>query len=231
MGMVAAGTALCVSGNHEDKLLRKLRGRNVRVSHGLAETLAQLEAAPKDLLDGRRAVPVRPDQPLRARRRRLVVAHAGCKEAYQGRASGPGARVLPVRRHDRRDRRVRPAVRYPWARDYRGSATVVYGHTPDPRAEWINNTICVDTGCVFGGALTALRYPERQVVSVPAAREYYAPVRPLKTARAATNPDALTLDDIVGWKPGPLDRGLRSAAPAGSPVPSGRRVLETGYGR
>ena len=231
MGMVAAGTALCVSGNHEDKLLRKLRGRNVRVSHGLAETLAQLEAAPAGfagtvepflsglishyVLDGGR----------------LVVAHAGCKEAYQGRASGRvRAFCLYGDTTGETDEYGLP-VRYPWAREYRGSAMVVYGHTPVERTEWINNTICVDTGCVFGGALTALRYPERQLVSVPAVREYYAPVRPLKAPRPATNPDALTLADIVGWKPGPLDRGLRSAAPAGSPVPSGRRVLETGYGR
>ena len=55
-------------------------------------------------------------------------------------------------------------VRYPWARDYRGSAAVVYGHTPTPEPEWINNTICLDTGCVFGGELTALRWPTRELV-------------------------------------------------------------------
>ena len=50
-------------------------------------------------------------------------------------------------------------VRYPWAEEYRGKATVVYGHTPVPDPEWLNNTLCVDTGSVFGGRLTALRYP------------------------------------------------------------------------
>ena len=70
-------------------------------------------------------------------------------------------------------------VRYPWAEDYRGTAMVLYGHTPVPETEWINNTLCLDTGCVFGGALTALRYPEREVVSVDAHEVYYEPVRPL----------------------------------------------------
>jgi polynucleotide kinase-phosphatase len=70
-------------------------------------------------------------------------------------------------------------VRYPWAEDYRGKATVVYGHTPVPEATWLNSTICIDTGCVFGGKLTALRYPERELVSVPAGRVYYEPARPL----------------------------------------------------
>jgi polynucleotide kinase-phosphatase len=208
MGMVAAGTALCVAGNHEEKLLRKLRGRNVRVSHGLAETLAQLEAAPAELRD--RVEPflsslishyVLDDG-------RLVVAHAGCKEAYQGRASGRvRAFCLYGDTTGETDEYGLP-VRYPWAQDYRGRATVVYGHTPVERTEWINNTICVDTGCVFGGALTALRYPERQLVAVPAHREYYAPVRPLRSSRPTTNPDALTLADVTG-----------------------RRVIDTGYGR
>jgi hypothetical protein len=59
-------------------------------------------------------------------------------------------------------------IRYPWARDYRGRAAVVYGHTPVLEAEWVNNTLCLDTGCVFGGRLSALRWPEREIVSVPA---------------------------------------------------------------
>ena len=68
------------------------------------------------------------------------------------------------------------------------SATVVYGHTPVPDAVWINNTICIDTGCVFGGKLTALRYPERELVSVPAAATYYEPVSPLAPTSATRPP-------------------------------------------
>ncbi|MEU5551716.1 polynucleotide kinase-phosphatase [Micromonospora sp. NPDC047793] len=197
MGMVAAGHALCVPGNHEQKLLRKLRGRNVKVAHGLAETLDQLAAEPAEftaevatfvdglvshyLLDGGR----------------LVVAHAGLKEEYQGRASGRvRAFALYGETTGETDEYGLP-VRYPWAREYRGAATVVYGHTPTPEPEWINNTICVDTGCVFGGRLTALRYPERELVSVPAEREWYAPVRPL--VAAPSRPDeVLELTDVAG---------------------------------
>lgn len=69
-------------------------------------------------------------------------------------------------------------VRYRWAADYRGEAMVVYGHVPVPEPEWVNRTICPDTGCVFGGRLTALRYPEKELVSVPAARTYYKPIKP-----------------------------------------------------
>ena len=76
-------------------------------------------------------------------------------------------------------------VRYDWAAEYRGPATVVYGHTPVPEPEWLNRTVNIDTGCVFGGKLTALRYPEKEFVSVPAARTYCEPARPFLPDRAA----------------------------------------------
>ena len=102
-------------------------------------------------------------------------------------------------------------VRADWAAGYRGKTTVVYGHTPVPEAEWVNNTICIDTGCVFGGKLTALRWPEKELVSVPAAVTYFEPVRPLaRTAyeRSAQNAadDLLDYSDVAGrrW----IDTGL-----------------------
>jgi hypothetical protein len=101
-------------------------------------------------------------------------------------------------------------VRYPWARDYRGSAAVVYGHTPTPVPEWINNTICLDTGVVFGGSLTALRYPERELISVPAEQEWYEPVRPL-------------VDSIGDRANRQCSRSMTSPARAGSKPPTPAR--------
>ncbi len=178
MGMVEAGHALCVSGNHEAKLARVLGGKKVTVSHGLQETLDQLDNESDEFrrratafVDGLIAHYVLDDG-------RLVVAHAGLKESYHGRASGRvRAFALYGDTSGETDEFGLP-VRYPWADDYRGTATVLYGHTPVPEPEWVNNTMCLDTGCVFGGSLTALRYPEREVVQVPAAETYYerAPV-------------------------------------------------------
>jgi polynucleotide kinase-phosphatase len=208
MGMVAAGTALCVPGNHEQKLARKLSGRNVQVSHGLAETLAQLGSEDAQFVARVRAFIDSLVSHYVLDGGRLVVAHAGLKEAYQGRASGRvRAFALFGETTGETDEYGLP-VRYPWARDYRGSAAVVYGHTPTPVPEWVNNTICVDTGCVFGGSLTALRWPSRELVSVPAAKEYYAPARPLAAAAAARADDGLDLADVTG-----------------------RRHLDYGYGR
>ncbi|MGW0435198.1 polynucleotide kinase-phosphatase [Micromonospora sp. NPDC003197] len=200
MGMVAAGNALCVPGNHEQKLLRRLRGRNVTVSHGLAETLAQLEAEdPTFVAEAATFIDGLVSHYL-LDEGRLVVAHAGLKEEYQGRASGRvRAFALFGETTGETDEYGLP-VRYPWARDYRGSAMVVYGHTPTPTPEWVNNTICIDTGCVFGGTLTALRYPERDLVSVPAAKEYYAPARPLVpvTTDPVRQDGVLDLADVTG---------------------------------
>jgi protein phosphatase len=89
-------------------------------------------------------------------------------------------------------------VRYNWAAEYRGKAVVVYGHTPVPEPEWVNGTINIDTGCVFGGRLTALRWPERELISVAARRTYAEPARPVPPSQ--TDP-ALTaqqaLDDVL----------------------------------
>ncbi|MFY1626026.1 polynucleotide kinase-phosphatase [Micromonospora sp. WMMD735] len=196
MGMVAAGHAICVPGNHEHKLLRKLRGQDVRLTHGLAETMAQLDAEDPAFVAGVATFIDGLVSHFVLDGGRLVVAHAGLKEAYHGRASGRvRSFALWGETTGETDEYGLP-VRYPWARDYRGAATVVYGHTPTPTPEWVNNTICVDTGCVFGGRLTALRYPERELVAVDAQREWYAPARPLF---APTRPDTvLDLADVTG---------------------------------
>jgi protein phosphatase len=203
MGMVADGTALCVPGNHENKLVRALKGRTVQITHGLAESLAQLEREPEEfrrraleLLDGLISHFVLDDG-------RLVVAHAGMREEMQGRASAAvRAFALYGETTGETDEFGLP-VRYPWANDYRGRAMVVYGHTPVPEPEWVNRTINVDTGCVFGGRLTALRYPERELVSVAADRTYYEPARPfLEEAAPATAEqrpeDLLDIEDVLG---------------------------------
>jgi protein phosphatase len=214
MGAVREGTALCVAGNHDAKLVRKLRGKDVKLTHGLAQSVEQLagesEAFRQEVagflhglvshyvLDGGR----------------LVVAHAGLKEEMQGRGSGVVRAFCMYGETTGETDEYGLPVRYNWAQDYRGRAAVVYGHTPVATPQWLNNTLCIDTGCVFGGRLTALRYPERELVGVPARKTYYEPSRPLVTVQesgltAQQEHDALlSLQDVLG-----------------------RRVIETGLGR
>ncbi|HET6386958.1 MAG TPA: polynucleotide kinase-phosphatase, partial [Armatimonadota bacterium] len=206
MGMVERGTALCLPGNHDMKLLRKLRGRDVKLTHGLAETVEQLEretpefrASVEKFLDSLIGHYVLDGG-------RLVAAHAGMKEVFQGRASGRVRDFALYGETTGETDEFGLPVRHNWAGEYRGSAIVVYGHTPVPEPEWLNRTINIDTGCAFGGRLTALRYPEKELVSVAARRVYSEPVRPfLPETPAAPEPTAqqrhdelLDLEDVVG---------------------------------
>ncbi|WP_248961258.1 polynucleotide kinase-phosphatase [Sphaerisporangium perillae] len=199
MGMVAAGTALCVCGNHENKLVRALNGRNVTVAHGLERSLEQLAREPEEFREAARAFMDGLISHYQLDDGRLVVAHAGLKEAFHGRASGRVRSFALYGDTTGETDEYGLPVRYPWAKDYRGRAMVVYGHTPVPEAEWVNNTICVDTGCVFGGSLTALRYPERELVSVPAHQVWYEPIRPLAPA-PARDPGLLDIGDVQGTR-------------------------------
>lgn len=199
MAMVAGGSALCVPGNHDVKLMKKLRGRDVKVSHGLAETLQQLESEPDEFRRDAADWIYSLVSHLVLDEGRLVVAHAGMKEKLQGRASGAVRDFALYGETTGETDEYGLPVRFDWASEYRGKAMVVYGHTPVPEAEWVNRTICVDTGCVFGGKLTALRYPERELVSVPAARTYYEPIKPLAPPKAESrDASVLDIDDVLG---------------------------------
>jgi len=179
MRLVAEGKALCVPGNHDMKLVRKLGGKDVKLTHGLAATMAQLEGEPPEFLAQVRDFLDRLVSHYVLDGGRLVVAHAGLKEEMQGRGSGAVREFCLYGETTGETDEFGLPVRYNWAAEYRGRATVVYGHVAVPEAEWLNNTIDIDTGCVFGGRLTALRYPEREIVSVAARAVYAEPARPL----------------------------------------------------
>src|SRR5437764_9300787 len=147
MNMSAAGTALCVPGNHDTKLLRKLRGRDVQITHGLAESLAQLAQQPSafseqvaSFIDDLISHYVLDDG-------NLVVAHAGMKEEMQGRGSGAVRDFALYGETTGETDEFGLPVRWNWAAEDRGDAIVVYGHTPVPEPEWLNRTINIDTGC------------------------------------------------------------------------------------
>ena len=222
--MVEGGAALAVPGNHDVKLIKKLRGKNVRVAHGLAETLAEFEALPEgerkqterevaDFLHGLVSHAVLDGGDL-------VVAHAGMKEEMQMRGSGAVRSFALFGDTSGETDEFGLPVRHDWAAEYRGRAAVVYGHTPVPTPEWVNNTINVDTGCVFGGKLTALRWPERELVSVPARETYAEPARPFLDAEAGASGDGAPDRDLAAQLALNAD-GLHLADV------TGKRIIET----
>ena len=205
MSTVGTGSALCIPGNHDVKLLRKLKGKDVRLTHGLAASVEQLEKESAEFrekvaqfIDGLVSHYVLDDG-------KLVVAHAGLKESMQGRASGAVRDFALYGETTGETDEFGLPIRYDWAAEYRGKAMLVYGHTPVPEAEWLNNTINIDTGCVFGGKLTALRYPERELVSVPAAHTYWESSKPFLAEDRIPAPtaqqqhdDVLDMEDVCG---------------------------------
>jgi protein phosphatase len=207
MDMVAAGQALCVLGNHDDKLKRALEGREVTVKHGLQQSLNQLEgksqefrARVQEFLDGLISHYVLDGG-------KLVVAHAGLRQDLQGRTSKAVREFAMFGEvSNQKDEEGLP-IRLDWAASYRGSAKVVYGHTAVLRPEWVNRTLDIDTGCAYGGQLSALRYPELELVSVQA-RGVYAQDRRFTELQAQQTQqleskqhqldDLLDLEDVLG---------------------------------
>ena len=178
MAMVNAGQAIAVEGNHDVKFLRWLGGRQSNLTHGLDRTVAQfmteapgfhgtvqnfLSNLPHHVwLDGGR----------------LAVAHAGIRHDMLGRQSGDVRHFCLYGDTSGKPAKDGLPVRYHWAAGYEGETAIIYGHTPVPDSDWVNNTLCIDTGCCFGGKLTALRWPERRLVSVDAADTYTPSLRP-----------------------------------------------------
>lgn len=205
MEMQKTDLAICVPGNHDVKLARALRGKKVTTTHGLAESLSQLEKESDDLkiqiaefIEGLISHFVLDDG-------KLVISHAGMKEEYQGRASGRVREFALYGETTGETDEFGLPVRLNWSEEYRGEATVVYGHSPIAEPNWINRTINIDTGCVFGGHLTSLRYPEKEFVVVKAHQTYYEPAKPLVDDNIQLNsikkqPDdgMLDINDVLG---------------------------------
>lgn len=176
---VKTGGALVVPGNHDEKLYRKIRGQSVSDNHGFGETWAQMQQQSPEFHEAFRWYYDSLPGHLVLDSKRLAVAHAGLHESMIGLAH---RRIRDFVLYGETTGEIDEfglPVRYPWALDYRGKTSVVYGHTPVPEAEWLNETIDIDTGCCFGGKLTALRWPEKELVSVDAIETYAIPSKPL----------------------------------------------------
>ncbi|MCJ7840350.1 bis(5'-nucleosyl)-tetraphosphatase PrpE [Lederbergia sp. NSJ-179] len=163
--------AYYVPGNHCNKLYRYFLGRKVQIKHGLETTVAELDQLSAKKFNHFKSMfmELYERSPLYQilDNGRLIMAHAGIKEEYIGKHNKSvktfvlygdiTGEALPDGRPVRRD----------WAKHYKGEAYIIYGHTPVRQPRQMGKTLNIDTGAVFGGHLTAVRYPEIELVSVP----------------------------------------------------------------
>jgi protein phosphatase len=202
MNTVESGLALCVPGNHDIKLMRYLNGKNVQIKHGLELTVEQLGNESDEFKQKAKTFIDKLISHYVFDNGKLVVAHAGLKEEMQGRGSGVVREFCLYGETTGEIDEFGLPVRYNWASEYQGKALVVYGHTPVPEAQWFNSTIDIDTGCVFGGKLTALRYPERELISIDAHKIHSQPVRPFlvpaEVNLQSDHDDVLDVGDLIG---------------------------------
>ncbi|WP_261132614.1 bis(5'-nucleosyl)-tetraphosphatase PrpE [Bacillus sp. Marseille-Q3570] len=176
--LVTQGIALYSPGNHCDKLYRYFQGRDVQVRHGLETTVAEfkdleqqekveISSMFKELFEN---APLY----LQLDDKKLIVAHAGIREDFIGQTHKRVKTFVLYGDITGEKHENGMPVRRDWAQNYQGERIIVYGHTPVPEPRQVGHTINIDTGCVFGGALTAYRYPEDQTISVPSTMPYVA---------------------------------------------------------
>ncbi|QHE61013.1 bis(5'-nucleosyl)-tetraphosphatase PrpE [Rossellomorea vietnamensis] len=171
-------TVYYVPGNHCNKLYRYFLGNNVKILHGLETTVAELSALTQKERNCYRDmfIELYEQSPLYhvLDKGKLIIAHAGIKEELIGKQSNRVKTFVLYGDITGEKNDDGTPVRKDWARDYQGEAWIVYGHTPVKEARLINKTANIDTGAVFGGMLTAFRYPEMEVVSVASRMPFVA---------------------------------------------------------
>jgi len=177
--MNAAGTALFVPGNHDERFVGFLMGGEPPADYGLEDTLDQLErlgeAERSDLIEAFLRMYMEAPPYLWLDGGRLAAVHGGIEERMLGRFDQEVWQYCLMGKLAEDANWPMLVRRVDWAKDYRGETLIAYGHTPCPSPSLVNNTVNLDQGCVFGGHLSALRYPERETVSVPASRPYFVP--------------------------------------------------------
>lgn len=168
--LVDAGLGYYVPGNHCNKLYRFLQGNKVQHTHGLETTVAEFEKLTGAEQENFRKIFIKlyEDAPLYQvlDDGKLIVAHAGIKKDYIGKQGKKVKTFVLYGDITGEFHENGMPVRRDWAQEYDGDAWVVYGHTPVREVRIVNKTANIDTGAVFGGKLSALRYPEMETVSV-----------------------------------------------------------------
>lgn len=187
LAIVRRTGAIALRGNHEDKVLRWW---TASAAH------ARGEGPPPKALGRVHAQVVRQLRPrdwallassplsLELADHALRVVHAGLLPGVPFEAQDPRT-LMTIRTVDRSGRAVELGPGTPWGALYEGPPHVVFGHDAQPGLQLHAWATGLDTGCVYGGRLTALvldpgepvprelRARRARLVSVPARKAYF----------------------------------------------------------
>ena len=179
---IEAGLSYMTDSNHGWKIARWLEGHAVNLTHG--DELVEQEFKLYEQEHG-----VEETKNVKARFVKMllnapshyilvenglgktIVTHAGIRDHYIGKTS---PRIRDFCRYGEiigESDTGRP-IRGDWFLQHQTSELIVWGHDPKVKPYKINNTINIDQGVVFGGELTAFRYPEQTFEAVKAYKNY-----------------------------------------------------------
>lgn len=187
---IKAGLAYMIDSNHGWKIARWLDGRKVTLAHGderVEEEFLDYERQHGSLATNRlkeRIKNILLDAPshyvIQDKGSSVAVAvHAGIRDDYIGKQSpkiadycryGP---VVGVQRNGK-------PKRGDWTIHHHSPELIIWGHDPRPVALEVQRTINIDQGAVFGGDLTALRLPSKEIVQVESQDYAQAAINPLE---------------------------------------------------
>jgi hypothetical protein len=142
--------ARAVRGNHEDRLLRCREG-STAAGDAQREAMAALKGRHWAFLE---ALPLWLDLPEHGVR----VVHAGVVPGVPIEQQSPRA-LMWMRCLDAAGRPVEKRGEALWGAAYRGPPHVVFGHNAADEPQIHPDATGLDTGCVYGGRLTALVLP------------------------------------------------------------------------
>jgi diadenosine tetraphosphatase ApaH/serine/threonine PP2A family protein phosphatase len=169
--------ALAVRGNHEDRVLRVYQG--VALHPAVSDMTKALDEEQRVWLE---ELPLWLD----LQENGVRVVHAGVVPGVPIQRHAPHV-LMTIRSIGRDGLPVPKRAGRPWGKSYRGPPHVVFGHNAQDEPQIHPWATGIDTGCVYGGRLTAMVLPGGQRPPPPAsrqdalrsvpARKAYAPVR------------------------------------------------------
>ena len=164
---VRKGNHECIMGNHELGFLRSLEDPSY-FKKGFKKFYDELGPMREDVITWMKALPLYIEEDD------FICIHGGLQPGVPLEKQNPRV-ATRIRTWGGDEDELNDPDNPPWHELYKGAKTVIYGHWAMQGYHKTKNTICLDSGCVWGGSLTGLIWPERKAVHIPALEQYKEP--------------------------------------------------------